>query len=77
MHSAVKVTSDSLATFYPKNRFSLKSVILFSISKLIFKNNKKLRLTSGIRVLTLKKKKKTLSFGPKLFHILGLHRKSF
>ena len=40
-----KITTDSLATFYPKNRF-----ILFSISILIFKNNKKLRLMSGIRV---------------------------
>ena len=50
-----KFTTDSLATFYQKNRFSLNSVILFSISILIFENNKKLRLTSGIRGLTLQK----------------------
>ena len=40
--SFLKVTTDSYATFYPKNRFSLNSVNLFSISILIFKNNKKL-----------------------------------
>ena len=53
--SSIKVTTDSQATFYPKNRFSLNSVSLFNISILIFKNNKKLNSSSGIRVLTLQK----------------------
>ena len=47
----VKVATDS----YLKNKFSLNAVILFNIWILIFKNNQKLRLSSGIRVLTLQK----------------------
>ena len=70
-----KVTTDSLAAFYPKNRFSLNSVILFSISILIFKNNKMLRSTSG-RVLTLQKYS-YFEFWPKIVSYLREGQKIF
>ena len=72
----VKITTDSQATFYPKNRFSLNYVRLFSISILIFKNNKKLNSSSGIRVLTLQKHS-YFEFWPKMGSYLSGVEKIF
>ena len=74
--ASFKVTTDRQATFYPKNRFSLNSVILFSISILILKNNKTLRLTSGIRVPTLQKYS-YFEFWPKIVSYLREAQKIF
>ena len=71
-----KVTTDSQATFYPKNRSSLNSLTLFSTSVLTFKNNKKLRLTSGIGVLTLQKYS-SFEFWPKIVSYLREEQKIF
>ena len=72
----LKVTTDSKAIFYPKNRFSINSVNLLSISILIFKNNKKLNSSSGIKVLTLQKHS-YFEFWPKIVSYLSGVEKIF